>query len=227
MSAQWTALARSTVRLTFLAPKHCFGNCCAAKNAKITPNFFLDGEVICLIHAAVSKTTFESVTGLLRALNIVPIVFHISFKIKTPSFTVFHALCDVWWYNEPVSVAFSVHSLFCDEKLLNKFQLSTSAFAISWVSYLQNAILIFTHFLFSPFSWIILVAENPAYSTWGWDKYIWISIARLKKNPAYPFLMRILLIDALTQYLLCRAGECQSGGEQVVMGLHLKPPVMN
>lgn len=90
------------------------------------------------------------ITGLSRTLNIVPIVFHISFKIKTLSFAVFHVLCDFWWYNEPVV---SVHSLSCDEKLLNKFQLSTCTFAISWVSYLQKAALIFTLFLFSPFSW--------------------------------------------------------------------------
>lgn len=100
------------------------------------------------------------ITGLSKTLNIVPIVFHISFKIKTLSFAVFHVLCDIWWYNEPVV---SVHSLSYDEKLLNKFQLSTCTFAISWVSYLQKAALIFTLFLFSPFSWIILIIEISAY----------------------------------------------------------------
>lgn len=51
-----------------------------------------------------------------------------------------------------------------------------------------------------------------------------ISSAGLEKNPADPFLMRILLIDALTQYRLCRVGESQSGGKQVVMETPFKAP---
>ncbi len=59
-----------------------------------------------------------------------------------------------------------------------------------------------------------------------WDQFGTVSdfSAELEKNPADPFLMRILLVDALTQYLLCRSGESQSGGKQVVMETPFKAP---
>lgn len=78
------------------------------------------------------------------------------------------------------------------------------------------------------------------YSNWEcyseqhtWDQFWCVSyfstecggiVHRLEKNPAYPFLMRIVLIDALTQYLLCRAGESQSAGKQVVTETPFKAP---